>query len=90
MEAAIQATTSSHAARSPQEHRRFQRVNVSLLGRFMLPDLSEHPCQVINMSPGGAAILSSALCDIGDRVIAYLDHVGRIEGRISRLFEGGF
>jgi hypothetical protein len=27
---------------------------------------------------------------IGERVIAYVDHLGRLEGKITREFEGGF
>jgi hypothetical protein len=34
-----------------QERRRHQRVRVNLLGRYMLPDRREYPCQVSNMSP---------------------------------------
>jgi hypothetical protein len=73
-----------------EEKRRFQRVRVNILGRYMLPNKHEYPCQVVNMSPGGAKIVAPAIGQIGERVIAYLDHVGRIEGRITRVFEGGF
>ena len=72
------------------ESRRFQRVKVNLLGRFMLPSRQEYPCQVIDMSPGGAALVAPISGEIGTRVIAYIDNVGRIEGTISRLFQGGF
>ena len=41
-----------------EERRRFQRVKVHLLGRYMLPDRREFPCQIINMSPGGLALCS--------------------------------
>ena len=27
---------------------------------------------------------------VGERVIAYLDHIGRVEGRITRLIDNGF
>lgn len=73
-----------------EEKRRFQRVRVNILGRYMLPTKREYPCQVVDMSPGGARIVAPAIGDIGDRVIAYLDHIGRIEGQITRLFDGGF
>ncbi|ODN70596.1 PilZ domain protein [Methylobrevis pamukkalensis] len=72
------------------ERRRFQRVNVSVLGRFMLPNRNEYPCQVLNMSPGGVALMSPVTGRTGERVIAYLDHIGRIEGEIARHIEGGF
>ncbi|WP_295845247.1 PilZ domain-containing protein, partial [Tardiphaga sp.] len=58
---------------SPDERRRYQRVKVHLLGRYMLPDRREFPCQVINMSPGGLALLGPGIGNVGDRVIAYLD-----------------
>jgi PilZ domain len=72
------------------ERRRFQRVRVDLLGRFMLADRREFPCQVINMSPGGMALLAPVSGQPGERVIAYVDHVGRVEGHIARLFDNGF
>lgn len=73
-----------------QERRRFQRVKVHLLGRYMLPDRREYPCQVINMSPGGLAMLAPGIGNVGDRVIAYLDHIGRVEGKITRIIDNGF
>lgn len=73
-----------------EEKRRFQRVRVNILGRYMLPSKREYPCQVVDMSPGGARMVAPAIGDIGDRVIAYLDHIGRVEGQITRLFDGGF
>lgn len=56
----------------------------------MLPDRREFPCQVINMSPGGLALLGQGIGNIGDRVIAYLDHIGRVEGKITRIIDNGF
>jgi len=73
-----------------EERRRFQRVRVDLLGRYMLPDRREFPCQVINMSPGGMAMIAPVSSQPGDRVVAYVDHVGRLEGHIARIFENGF
>jgi hypothetical protein len=73
-----------------EERRRFQRVRVNLLGRYMLTDRREFPCQVINMSPGGMAVLAPVVGQLGERVIAYVDHVGRLEGTITRLIENGF
>ena len=72
-----------------EERRRFQRVKVHLLGRYMLPDRREFPCQIINMSPGGLALLAPGIGNVGDRVIAYLDHIGRVEGKITRIIDNG-
>ncbi|WP_040771674.1 PilZ domain-containing protein [Rhodopseudomonas sp. B29] len=73
-----------------EERRRYQRVKVHLLGRYMLPDRREYPCQVINMSPGGVAMLAPGIGNVGDRVVAYLDHIGRVEGKITRMIDNGF
>lgn len=72
------------------ERRRFQRVKLNLLGRFMLEDRREYPCQTLDMSPGSAAIITPAVGRIGERAVVYIDHVGRIEGEILRTFDGGF
>ena len=73
-----------------QDRRRFQRVPVTLLGRFMLEDRREYPCQTIDMSPGSAAIVSPVSARIGERVVAYIDHVGRLEGIVLRTLDNGF
>jgi PilZ domain len=73
-----------------EDRRRHQRVRVNLAGRYMLADRREFPCQIVNMSPGGMALVAPVSGAVGDRVIAYVDHLGRLEGRIARLFENGF
>ncbi len=69
---------------------RFQRVKVSVLGRYMLTNRSEYPCQVLEMSPGDAVVVAPVSGTAGERVVAYLDHVGRVEGTITEVIEGGF
>ena len=69
---------------------RFQRVRVSVLGRYMLADRREFPCQIIEMSPGDAMVIAPVSGRPGEKVIIYLDHLGRIEGTILELTEGGF
>lgn len=73
-----------------EERRRFQRVRVNLLGRYMLADRREFPCQVTDMSPGGMALIAPVSGKAGERVIAYIEHIGRLEGTIVRLFANGF
>jgi len=73
-----------------EERRRFQRVRVNLLGRYMLADRREFPCQVLDMSPGGMAIIGPVSGKAGERVVAYIDHVGRLEGSIIRVLPTGF
>ena len=63
---------------------------VALFGRCMLPNQLEIPCQAVEMSPEEAKLVSAHCPKIGDRAIVYLDNVGRIEGNITRHFQGGF
>ena len=42
------------------------------------------------MSPGGMALIAPVSGQAGERVIAYIDHLGRLEGKIARVFENGF
>ncbi|MEA2933805.1 MAG: hypothetical protein QOD74_451 [Variibacter sp.] len=80
------ARTAPHS----DERRRFQRVRVNLLGRYMLSDRREFPCQVTDMSPGGMAVVAPVTGKPGERVIAYIDHIGRVEGTLVRVFPNGF
>ncbi|HET7849265.1 MAG TPA: PilZ domain-containing protein [Pseudolabrys sp.] len=73
-----------------EERRRHQRVRVNLLGRYMLADRREFPCQIIDMSPGGMAMVAPVAGRPGERVIAYVDHLGRLEGVIAREINNGF
>lgn len=73
-----------------EERRRHQRVSVELMGRYMLSDRQEYPCQIVNMSPGGLAAMAPIIGQVGERVVAYIDHIGRVEGKIARQLEHGF
>ncbi len=85
------ASAETLAQRDIQEQdRQFQRIDVALFGRFMLENHQEFPCQIINMSPGNASVATPQTGKIGEKVIAYIDHIGRLEGEILRVFSGGF
>jgi hypothetical protein len=56
----------------------------------MLEDRSEHPCQVMDMSPGNVSFRTDSPGELGEKVIAYVDHIGRVEGVVTRHVEGGF
>jgi hypothetical protein len=72
------------------ERRRHQRVPLALLGRFMLENHNEYPCQTQNISPGGIALITPLKGRVGERIVIYLEHLGRLEGKIVRHFEQGF
>lgn len=73
-----------------RDRRRHSRVKVTLLGRYMLADRREFPCQTIDMSPGGVLIFAPVKPGVGERVVVYLDQVGRIEGVVMRHVDNGF
>jgi hypothetical protein len=72
------------------DRRRFKRIAVTLLGRFMRENKEEHACKLIDISAGGAAVASPVSVPVGERVVVYFDHVGGIEGVVAREFDGGF
>jgi len=80
----------SIAAELRQNRRRHARVKVSLFGRYMLSDRRELPCQTIDASAGGLSLAAPMRGDIGQRVVVYLEHLGRLEGQIVRHIDAGF
>lgn len=87
---AHQADPARPLARIVPDRRKHRRVPVDIAGRFMRADKEDHPCQVVNMSAGGMALLSPVACEVGERIVAYLDGLGRIEAIVVRPIEGGF
>lgn len=69
---------------------KYYSVKVQLYGRFMLEDRTEHVCQIDEMSPGDVIITTDVLANNGERVIAYIDHIGRVEGTVERMVNSGF
>ncbi len=70
--------------------RRFQSVPVRLHGRFMLESRQEYPCQTEAMSPAEIVLFSPTTAMIGERVILYLDDIGRFAGVCFHRTETGF
>lgn len=90
-----QATTSSdeqaqNLCRIAPDRRRYKRVELTLLGRFMRTSKNEFPCRLIDISVGGAAISSPVSVDDGEHIVAYFDHLGGLEGQVVRTVEDGF
>lgn len=72
------------------ERRAHERIDVTLLGRCLLENKLEIPCQAVNISPADVAVIAAYSPRIGEHVIIYLDHVGRVDGKVVRLMKGGF
>ncbi|MBX3497280.1 MAG: PilZ domain-containing protein [Parvibaculum sp.] len=73
-----------------KERRKHPRVAFEAKGRFLAPDGSEHECSIRDMSLGGIALSTDVAIEMGESVIVYLDEFGRFEGKIVRVYEGGF
>ena len=65
-------------------------VEQALFGRFMLPDTSEHACQVHGISLDGATFITTRIPAAGQPIVAYLEELGRIEATSAERVDGGF
>lgn len=83
----LQSPQAAH--RAPVE-RSFQQVTVNVGGRLMLADHEEYPCTAVDMSPGDVSFVCEGRPRMNERVIAYLDHLGRLEGRVTATGQSGF
>lgn len=91
----LQLHLARSAPKTPQvlrngDNRRHRRLRIALAGRFMRADRSEYPCSLQDISVGSAAVLTPVAVEDGERVIAYFDALGGIEGAVARTFDGGF
>jgi PilZ domain len=85
--------TAPNAAQAPQiaaDRRRHARFEVLLAGRFMRPDKNEYACHVTSISVGGAVFQSPVAVSEGERIVAYIDSLGGIEGVVARAFADSF
>ncbi len=78
------------AASPHEDRRRHARLKIPLFGKYMLTDRRELPCQTIDVSAGGLALAAPVVGHIGQRVVVYLEHLGRLEGDIVRHLKDGF
>ncbi len=70
--------------------RRHRRVQLELSGRFMRGDRNEYPCLLKDISVGGASLVSDGAVEAGEKIVAYFDHIGGLEGVVTRTFDKGF
>ncbi len=78
------------ASRITPDRRRHKRVAITLLGRFMRANKQEYPCKLSDISVGGCAMMAPVEVGIGERIVAYFDHIGGLEGKVTRTYDGGF
>ena len=77
-----------------EEHRLYRRLRLTLPGRFMRANKQEFGCQILDISVGGASLLTDAdaasKVEAGERIIAYIDKLGGLEGHVVRVAPEGF
>jgi hypothetical protein len=73
------------------------RIIARVPGRFSLADRRDSKgerrvfsCRAINLSSQAIALATPITGKLGDRVIAHIDHLGKLDGKIIRLLERGF
>ena len=65
-------------------------LNAVVFGRFMLPDMSEHACQVLDLTLEGATFITTDVPSVGLAIVAYLEDLGRVEVISGEAVPGGF
>lgn len=66
------------------------RVQVSLRGRYMLKSNEEYPCHTFEMSVGDISIFAPVKAMPGEKVVLYLNELGRFVGTATEATECGF
>jgi hypothetical protein len=65
------------------EKRKESRSQLSLTGRLFFPDRNvEDICQIVDFSPSGARLKSSASSPVGAQIVLYMEEFGRYEGLV--------
>ncbi|MGX6647153.1 PilZ domain-containing protein [Maricaulaceae bacterium MS644] len=78
------------AARGAQERRRHRRLELALPGRGLAVSTGEFTCRLVDVSPGGARVLTKTPPKRGERVVLLFDGLGRLEGEVVRAGQTGF
>jgi hypothetical protein len=67
-----------------RERRRFRRMPVQVSGRLLDTFGREHDCRTEDISPGDVRIAATTLPIVGERVVIYLEGIGRVTGKVAR------
>lgn len=69
---------------------RIRTVPLSLSGRFMRVDKNEYPCQMNEVSVEHMRINSPVKLVPTEKIIVYLDHLGGLEGDVTKVADDSF
>lgn len=90
MDKAQDANAAEPGAATEHDRRRHRRVDVPLRARFLTDRGDERAGEVLNISAGGAMIRAKHPPSVGQRVILYVDRIGRIEAEVVRSGPNSF
>jgi hypothetical protein len=82
-----------HAFLAQDERRTYPRVAVDLPARCLMPDGGEYETSVRDVSASGCFIALDPFCTrptLGDKVVTYIEQLGRFEGIVVRSVDDGF
>lgn len=71
------------------ERRRAKRHQYSTQAKFLLRGEYESVGTLLDVSEGGLALLTEANVEEGDDIVIYPEGLGRLAGKVVRLFHGG-
>jgi hypothetical protein len=73
------------------------RIIVSIAGRYTLADHRNargerrtFSCRAVNVSGNAVALAAPVIGNLGERVRANIDHLGRLDGAVARVLSRGF
>jgi hypothetical protein len=74
-----------------------RRIVVSIPGRYSLSDVRDmrgerriFACRAVSISPENIVLAAPVRGKVGERVLAAILHIGRVEGTLAQVFEHGF
>ena len=76
--------------RRGEDRRKHERRYLSVPVVMLDKNNNEQTGQLVDIGAGGMRIATKRIPDLQDRVICYVDHLGRFEGEIIRLEHGHF
>ncbi len=73
-----------------KDKRRNHRVQLRTGGRFLNENSEDHGLLTVNISCGGALVISTHQPEIDARIVCYIDDLGRVSAQVVRRTSDGF
>lgn len=86
----LPATQSESSVDELDDDRTLDRYRLELAGRCLFPNGLELPCETTDIQHDAVSITAIDSAPLGETVIVYLDELGRLSGKVTRISEGGF